>query len=222
MIGGYLQARTRSERCANKMLRPFGDTNLIELALSKFAKPQNSFNFYFSAYDEKLKKIGRKYTSNIINRSKESEEGEEILLVFNYLSQLKEEYVMFINGCCPFLKLETMEKAAKFFLENNFKSLAAVVRSSEWYYHMDGTPINYIDTTVVDTKRTKPVFKIAQTFYIFPRERFLKNGFVWTNQPNDPYFYEINDLEAVDIDTELEFLMAESLYLKIKEQGSLK
>ncbi len=221
MIAGIIQARTKSERCKNKMLRPFSNKSLIDIALAKFTRPQNSFNLYFAAYEEELKRIGSRYSSTIINRTNESAEGEDILVVFNYLSQIKEEYVMFINPCCPFLKLETLEKAAQFFMENNLNSLTAVVRSNGWYYHLDGKPINYTDPTVVNSKCTKQVLKVAQCFHIFPRERFLQNGYLWKNEPQDPYFFEINDLEAVDIDTELEFLVAESLYLKIKEQESL-
>ena len=77
MIAGFIQARTESQRCSNKMLRPFADTSLIELALTKFTKPQNSFSLYFTAYEEELKLIGRKYSSPMIPRSKESTESEE-------------------------------------------------------------------------------------------------------------------------------------------------
>ena len=222
MVAGVIQARTKSERCSNKMLRPFADSSLIGLALSKFSKPQESFNFYYAVYEEELKRVGEKYSARLINRNKESAQGEEILVVFNYLSQLTEEYVLFINSCCPFLKLETLEKAIDYFLKNNLTSLTAVIRSSEWYYHLDGTPINYLDPTVVNTKRSRPVLKVAQCFHLFPRKRFLQNGYLWKNEHRDPYFFEIDDLEAVDIDTELEFLMAESLYLTIKGRRGLK
>ena len=73
-----VQARTNSQRIPNKMLRPFADTNLFELALSKLLKsktiPQQ--NIIASVYEDELKQIAndltmiivfKKYMSGMIN-----------------------------------------------------------------------------------------------------------------------------------------------------------
>lgn len=211
-IAGLIQARTLNERCENKMLRPFSGTNLVTLALRKFSKNPRNFNLYFAAHEPELIEIGKNFPCTIIQRDAKSCRSDNIREVFNYLPQIKEDYIMFINACCPFLSLNTVERVAKFFLNNQPKSLTAVTTSKEWYYHLDGTPINFLDPTVLDTKATHPVLKVAQCIHIFSKERFMKHGCFWSHGENDPYFFEIDPIEAVDIDTELEFHMAECLY----------
>ena len=52
-IIGIGQARKSSSRCKNKMLRQFGETSLVEIAVKRIANLTALDNAYFGAYDEK-------------------------------------------------------------------------------------------------------------------------------------------------------------------------
>ena len=212
MIAGLIQARIGSQRCPNKMLRDFGDTNLISLALKKFAGTSSKFKLYFAAYDRELLDLGRKFDCTLIERNEESASADNIKLVFNYLSEIKEDYVMFINACSPFLTLQTLESAINIFETESPKSLTAVEKSHTWYYFLDGKPINFLDPTNLNTKTTEPLLQVTHNIHIFNKERFIKHTYFWNHTKNDPYFFEVNDLEAIDIDTELDFKRASLLY----------
>jgi len=215
MIAGVIQARIGSTRCKNKMLRNFADTNLISLALEKFSKPTTAFKLYFAAYEPELLSIGEKFECDIVQRNEESAKGERIEVVMNYLNDIQEDIVVFINPCHTFLKLSTIENAVNKFIDSNAKSMTAVVKSHTWYYHLNGSPINFLDPTNLNTKSTTPVFEVTHAFHIFYRERFLKDGYFWEHGNGDPLLYEIPTLESVDIDTELDFIKAESLYMRL-------
>ncbi|HDL20802.1 MAG TPA: hypothetical protein ENH30_05930 [Nitrospirae bacterium] len=222
MIAGLIQARTGSQRCKNKMLRDFGNTNLISLALEKFSVSSKSFNLYFAAHEEELLRIGENFECNKIKRDESSAKGERIEVVMNYLQQIPEDYVMFINACCPFLTLDTLEKAIHCFKENNALSMTAVVKTHTWYYFQDGRPVNFLDPTNLNTKSTEPLYAVTHAFHIFNKKRFLENHYFWAHGENDPYFFEIPDKEAIDIDTELEFQIAESLYAREQNQITMR
>ncbi|MEE9118714.1 MAG: hypothetical protein V3U02_09010, partial [Calditrichia bacterium] len=219
MIAGVIQARTGSQRCKNKMLREFAGSNLVSIALEKFSVKSKPFKLYFAAYEEELLDIGRKYDCHIIERDEVSSRGEKIETVMNYMSQISEDYVMFINACCPFLTIDTLERAIHCFDENKALSMTAVVKSHTWYYFQDGRPINFLDPTNLNTKTTEPLYAVTHAFHIFNRKRFIENHYFWTNKKKDPYLFEIPDKEAIDIDTELGFRIAESLYMS--EQGQI-
>ena len=140
----------------------------------------------------------------------------------NYLQQIPEDYVMFINACCPFLTLDTLEKAIHCFKENNALSMTAVVKTHTWYYFQDGRPVNFLDPTNLNTKSTEPLYAVTHAFHIFNKKRFLENHYFWAHGENDPYFFEIPDKEAIDIDTELEFQIAESLYAREQNQITMR
>ena len=64
-------ARLNSQRVPKKMIRPFGDSCLFEIALktllnSNFIPTQY---IYLSLYDQELKDIANKYDVNIFERS---------------------------------------------------------------------------------------------------------------------------------------------------------
>ena len=69
-----IQARLGSQRVPQKMIRPIGDTTLLDIAIEKI-KQCSSFphqNFYLSAWEPEIKKIGNKQGVNIFNRSEKS------------------------------------------------------------------------------------------------------------------------------------------------------
>lgn len=225
-IAGVIQARVASKRCPGKMLRPFAGSTLIEMALRKFVlphKPERSFPIYLAVREEGFLDIVDRlpYATNcgIIKRDKASVESDDISDVMNYLTEIDAEYILFINACHPFLTLDTIEAAVKHFkhtkdLARRPVSLTSMTFSHTWYYHLDRRPINHAHPSVLDTKMTSPLIRVAHAFHIFPRLRFIKQGFFWTDTMCDPFHYSIPDVEALDVDTELDFEIAEALYLK--------
>jgi YrbI family 3-deoxy-D-manno-octulosonate 8-phosphate phosphatase len=216
MIAAVIHARVGSQRCKNKMLRDFAGTNLISLALRKYSEPSDAFKLYFAAYEPELIEIGKKYNCTIIKRDEESVKSERIEVIMDYMKHIPEKTVMFINACHSFLTMETIENAVEQYERKKPESITSVVKTHTWYYFMDGRPINFLDPTNPNTKTTEPLYQVAHAFHIFDRERFLKHHYYWANKEDDPYFFEISEKEAIDIDTELDFLKAESLYIREK------
>ena len=61
-----IQARLNSERVHQKMIRPFADSNLFEIAIKKLlaSKEIPKENIYLSVNEPELKSIGKKYNLN--------------------------------------------------------------------------------------------------------------------------------------------------------------
>lgn len=224
-IAGVIQARLSSERCRGKTLRPFAGTTLIDLALRKFALPERSFPLYYAVHEEQLLGVGRAYRQmgadmKIIKRDEASARSDDVKVVLNYVDEIDADYILWINPCHAFLTLETLEEAIKCTESSatHVTSMTAVTYKHTWYYHLDGRPINFTDPTKLDTKATTPLIEVAHAFHVFNKARFMKYGYFWTHRPLDPFFFMIPDKEAIDVDTELDFVMAEALYLRMKER----
>ena len=63
------------------------------------------------------------------------------------------------------------------------------------------------------TQDLPPVYEENSCIYIFEKERFLKTENRISKQP---YMFEVNKTEAIDIDTEFDFKIAESIWRTIK------
>jgi CMP-N-acetylneuraminic acid synthetase len=85
-------------------------------------------------------------------------------------------------------------------------------------YSTDGKPVNHNHHQLLRTQDLPPVFEENSNFYIFSKTSFLNSG---NNRIGlKPQMFEINKLEAIDINDQDDFELAEVLYTKrIKAKG---
>ena len=217
-IAIILQARMNSQRCKNKMLRNFASSSLFEIQLDKMTKlSQNSdHNFYCAVGEEPFYKVLKNYKNiKIINRNEKSVNADLIEDVFNYLKDISEETICFVNACAPLLGHNTLSKALQKYYELKLTSLTTVLEKKTWYFDDAYKPIN--DNSACNTKILSPFFECTHNFHIFKKKYFTKNKKYWSNQKNDPYLFNVNLLESLDIDTEEEFLQVEKIYSSMKD-----
>ena len=87
---------------------------------------------------------------------------------------------------------------------------AVVLQDYMWY---QGKPFNYDMKNIVRTQDLEPIYMETGAFFIFTKEVFQK---LHQRIGDKPYIYEIDQFEAVDIDTreDFEFAQAVAAYLK--------
>jgi len=141
-IAVIVQARLSSKRIKNKMVRSFADTTLVDICLEKIKKSNviNLNNFYFSAYEDKLKNIGKKHNVNIWNRSKESanSEGTPLTELFDWWDKLNNyKYAVIISACCPLLCIDTIDKFILEYSQSNSDGMMSVVEKRNYFWDHD-------------------------------------------------------------------------------------
>ena len=83
-----VQARLGSERVPGKMLKPFSNSNLVDILFKKLKNLKNipQSNIFLSAHEEELKEVAKSNRINIYERSKKSAESRgPSLEIFNFL-----------------------------------------------------------------------------------------------------------------------------------------
>lgn len=208
-IGVYSCGRLTSQRCKNKMVREFGDTTLTDIFLSKLKGVGD--NTFFAGYDPIFKEKCKDHEIDFIQRTEESSNSEVAKEIYNFLHAADYKYLLMVNACIPFLKLETI----KAFLEScdSLKKPAfAVFKKNNYFMSFSEEPYNFTkEIETINTKYVEPVKEFAHIFYFFEREHFLKHGWYW--DWNDVNYIEVpHGIESLDIDTEEEFDMARLLW----------
>ena len=207
-------ARLNSTRCKNKMLRPYADTSLAELAVKRLASLTSFDDVFFAAHENELLDVSRDYlpAASIIERSRESAlENTSITVIYDYLRDIDFDYCMWINSCHAFLKPSTIESAATRFKQGKSRSMTAVRKRYSWFYTLEGRSINNIPTAAA-TEQSVPLLEVTHAFHIYQKDHFFKTASYWNNTENDPELFQIDDVEALDVDTETDFLISESIY----------
>jgi len=220
-----IQARTQSTRVPNKMLKPFANSNLLEIAIKKVLQskviPKN--NFYLSIMDDELVNIAKKYNINYFKRSEEStQEPVTLPKVFEWHNKLPYKYFVIINACNPILKVETIDKFTTQFLKSNSRGQFGVFEKKTFLFNNEGVMINkffgddkYLAT--LETKFVETCYEAAHSLYAGTMKDIGEEIYMGSFQkPKDPEFYIVEEIECFDIDWPWQFEIAEKLYVSNK------
>ena len=91
--------------------------------------------------------------------------------------------------------------------------MTSVTKLSSWIYNNNGEPINNKNSkTQTITQNSNAIYVVAHAFHVFQKDHFFNTASYWSNKINDPFLYQINDIEALDVDTEEDFLISDSVY----------
>lgn len=211
-----VQARMGSQRVPGKMLKPFADTTLTDILFDKLTQstviPKS--NIYFSAYENELKEVGKKYGVNIFDRSKESAFAEtDMKLIYEWHNKLPFKYIVLISACNPLLTIETIDKFIELFIESDKEGAFAVFEKKTYYWDKQGKPItDWQGVSIMNTKNVEPIYEAAHCLYASRLDIIEQGYWMDTNYPPQPELYVMKELEAFDIDYEWQFYLGEQLY----------
>jgi CMP-N-acetylneuraminic acid synthetase len=132
-------------------------------------------------------------------------------VLLNSVSQVSSDFYIQTHSTNPLLRPETISKAIDLFLNSpNHDSLFTVTRLQTRLYDANGNPMNHDPNILLRTQDLPPVFEENSNLYIFS-EKTLKDK---NNRIGySPLIFEMDRDEAWDIDEEIDFRVAEFLYL---------
>ncbi|KOS06373.1 acylneuraminate cytidylyltransferase [Flavobacterium akiainvivens] len=114
----------------------------------------------------------------------------------------------------PLLKTESVdaaiEKMFEFAKTGEYDSIFSVTKMQTRLYKADGSPFNHNPEELLRTQDLEPLFEENSNFYIFTKNSFFNAGEKRIGLK--PFMFEIDKIEAVDIDEPEDFIIAESLY----------
>src|SRR3989304_2132678 len=127
------------------------------------------------------------------------------------VSQVQADFYLQTHSTNPLLRSETISRAIDLFLKNYplFDSLFAVTRLQTRLWDDQGNAINHNPAILLRTQDLPPVYEENSNLYIFSKETLKSRH----NRIGErPLMFEIEHREAMDIDEELDFRVAEFLY----------
>lgn len=134
-------------------------------------------------------------------------------VLLNDVSRIEADYYLQTHSTNPLLLPETINEAIGQFLEKYpmYDSLFSVTRVQTRLWDGLARAINHNKAMLLRTQDLPPVYEENSCLYIFTKEILESRH----NRIGDrPLMFEIDRLEATDIDEELDFRVAEFLYLE--------
>ena len=96
-------------------------------------------------------------------------------------------------------------------IDNGHDSLTTVnvLKHHMW---LDGKPLNYNPKEAPNSQDLPDIMSINYGICIIGRDDMIKSRNIVTE---NPYFYKLDEIESMDIDTEFDFMVAEEIFKKI-------
>lgn len=140
-------------------------------------------------------------------------------IIRELMDRVDAEIYMFSHVTSPFVSREHLEECISAVSCEGYDSAFTAHRIQKLLWQEDCTPLNFNAEKVPRTQDLHPLFEEVSAAYVFRKSTFQRlNRRIGVN----PKIVEVSDLEAIDIDTRDDFVLAQAVYekwLKLKKSG---
>lgn len=220
-ITAVIPIRSGSQRVKDKNLRPFGDTTLMELKIKSLLQVPELTSIVVNTNSEHaIDIVNNNYKDTVKWHRREDYyasskcSGSEF---FQHLGEVTDTDIFVYCPCTsPFIKPETISQCIKTFLKSPDTDCVATVSSIKDFLWLNGKPINYDPQNAPNSQNLPDVVALNFGTTVVSKENLIKNKNIIGKHPN---FVLTSDVEAIDIDTPLDFFIAEQIYRKTIMEG---
>jgi len=210
MITAVVAVRKGSQRVPNKNIKPFGDSNLLQMKLDTLKQVKNIDEIIVNSDCDKMLEIGKMNDVKTHKRDDYFASSKATNSEFHgHIAEVtKTDSIFLAPVCSPFVSVESHEKSVDYYLNNSFDSVTSVteVKNHLW---LNGKPLNYDLDNVPNSQDLPDVVKLNYGISIVDREIMkTKNRIVG----NNPGFYKLDEIESIDVDTPFDWIVAETIY----------
>jgi len=130
---------------------------------------------------------------------------------------IEADYYLQTHSTNPLLRAETISAAIQTFLTSlpEYDSLFGVTRLQTRLWDQLGRPVNHNPNVLLRTQDLPPIYEENSCIYIFSRQILISRR---NRLGERPLMFEIPSIEAWDIDEELDFTVADTLFRKLYQE----
>jgi N-acylneuraminate cytidylyltransferase len=218
-IIALLPMKGNSERVPNKNLKLFNGTPLFHKVLTALLNSKYIENVIVNtdsdAITQNIKEVfGEKV---VIHNRPEGIQGDMVsmnkIIEYDLLNSESEIYLQ-THSTNPLLESSTIDSAIEKMFEikggNLYDSLFSVTKIQTRLYDTENKPLNHNPNELLRTQDLPPLFEENSNFYLFTKDSFFNNESKRIGKK--PYLFEVDKLEAIDIDEPQDFVIAQTLY----------
>lgn len=214
-----------SSRVPGKNYRDFNGKPLMKIVLDTIVQSKLLDTIVIDTNSDIVKDILKDYNDEriiIYDRPEHLCDGNTPtnVLLENVIQDLNldHEIILQTHVTNPLLTLETIEKCIAQFIEkekDGYDSLFTVKQLQTRLYTMENETVNALNhnpNELLPTQDLEPLYEENSCLYIFKREiLFQKHHRIGYK----PFMYIMDNIESSDIDTEIDFILAETLHKEL-------
>ncbi len=218
-IDVLIPLKGESQRVPGKNMRPFGGQPLFHTILRALEQAGCVGNIYINTDSPEIASSAATFPTVTVEMRKPELLGHDISvnwIIKDFLEDHPEIGHLAQTHCTnPLLSTDTIDAAVTaYFANDDCTSLFTVTRIQARLYDKDLRAINHNPNELLPTQDLDPIYLENSNMYIFEREAFFAEDARITS---DTMVWEMDPFEAVDIDEERDFTLAEALHSVIED-----
>ena len=214
-VVALLPMKEHSERVPNKNLKQMNGVPLFYHVLLELGKSEHIASIIINTDSQKIIDLcGVDFPDVVCNERPNEICGDfvEMNEIIKYdLSTTGEGHFLQTHSTNPLLREATISNAIEFYFENlaSYDSVFSVNKLQTRLFNHNLYPLNHKKGEILRTQDLPIVYEENSNFYIFSKSSFATadNNRIGKN----PYAYEMNKYESIDIDNIDDFVFAEKL-----------
>ncbi len=219
-ISAVIPVRAGSTRVKNKNIRPFADSSLLEIKINQLKAIPSIDKIIVSSDSDEMLDLAQR--CGVVAKRRPIEYCDEKSRTFNdvvrYISanEVDTEIMMWVPCVCPMLGSEKISKGIEMYIHQQLGLLSGngvcTARLIKEYLYGDNGPVNFSVEHHVKSQDLPNWHYITNGFFIAKTREMNEWGFVYGR---NPLLFEVDKFEAIDIDDEFDFQIAEFIYKKL-------
>lgn len=213
-IKAIIPVRKGSQRVINKNIRPFANSNLLEIKINQLKKINKLDGIIVNSDDDEMLEIARNLGVEAVKRDSYFASSTVSIneVYVDLANHCDSDVILLADVTNPLIKDETVKLAIdKYFQNLNDFDSVNTVNTVKMFLWKDGNSLNYTEENKPRSQDLPDIYAINSAINVLSKETMLKRkAFVGFK----PYLLPVNNLEGLDIDEQIDFEIAEFLYKK--------
>jgi N-acylneuraminate cytidylyltransferase len=204
--------KEHSERLPKKNFREFNGRPLYHWILDTLGSvPEIDQIVVNTDANEVMTEAPKHFDVEISERPQYLREDETTTRIIEHeVDRTDADLYMHTYCTCPLLKVDTISRAIRTFIDNEENDAVLPVTShKKRFYDADLKAVNHDPQNVVPTQDLSPVYEENSTLFVYTAETLKRTG---SRIGENPLPVEINEREAIEIDYPPDFELAEALH----------
>ncbi len=139
-------------------------------------------------------------------------------VLFSFAQLVPAEIYLLTHATAPFMGSTTMENGIEAVKSGKYDSALSVQKMQEFFWK-DNRPLNYDPLHIPRTQDLDPIYRETCGLYIYRRELIIKEK---RRVGDKPCLLEVSNVEACDINTAEDFLIADAIYQALGKASAEK
>jgi len=211
-VTAIIPVRKGSSRCKNKNIRKFGDTNLLELKIKTLKKCKLIDYIMVSSNCDKMLQIAKNH--NVLTHRREEKycttECNGSDFHYSLAKAVKTELMFFCCCTAPFVLSKTFDNFITLFRDSDYNCIHSVTLFKNFLYY-NNKPVNFDKDKQLPSQLLPNYMSSCGSSGILSfTDLVVKEKYI--SSSNNPYYYILDDIQGMDIDTNLDFYLCELIY----------